>query len=119
MDENDSKEALVRQIELFRQKPGFSRLDIHHAIRDHFQNDEECETFITTAITRIQAEEQLREYQEFKKDGIEVELIWNAIVDDSVCDACRSRHATAGPWEDTPPPLHEGCRCRLTMRIRR
>jgi len=119
MDDTESKEALVRQIEKLRQQPGFSRSKIFHAIREHFSTDEECETFLTTAITRIHAEEQIREFEEFTKEGIDLELFWNTKKDDLVCEECRSRDGDPGPWDASPPPLHDGCRCWLSMRIKR
>ena len=119
MEDKEAMEELVRQIEHFRQKPGFSRQDILKTIRDQFNDDEECELFITTAITGIHAEEQIREYKEFREDGIDMELFWNTKLDDLVCDECRSRDAEPGAWDDSPPPLHNGCRCWLSMRIRR
>ena len=118
MEDEGAMEELVHQIEGLRQKPGISQQYIFTIIREHFIYDE-CEIFITTAITRIYAEEQITEYREFKQDGIELDLTWNSNMDADVCPECRSRHGKTGPWDDSSPPLHNGRRCWLTMRIRR
>jgi SPP1 gp7 family putative phage head morphogenesis protein len=47
------------------------------------------------------------------EQGVE-EVVWNAIIDRSTCDVCRSRNGEVYHISRVPPKVHYGCRCYLT-----
>jgi hypothetical protein len=115
---------IERRIFKYFQKPKITILDVIKKERKHFETEEECEIFVMTAITKGHALEQLAKYREYRKQGIDVVLIWNSRNDymedyqngepGPGCAECHRRNQQP-TTEDDIPPLHDGCRCWLTI----
>jgi hypothetical protein len=99
--------------------PGYTLGDFMDEIQGTAFGLWRCELISITETTRAYSEAHETVANNYRDRGIEFEEVWHT-VGESACDLCKERHGKVRgkDWYDLPP-IHPGCRCGVSMRMKR